>query len=303
MARPMQTQQPKILILATLAGGYAGADSTGQSHLDYPANTYILPVMCPVMFPPEFFVRAFEHGIDGIIIMYSGTDSPYKVEADWHRQIDQQCLHLDERAQHRHPPLTPGGHLYRLCQAFPERSQPDERPAQRDRLRKNRNCLPRRFSTRSASMKDLHIDALIVGGGIAGMQSALDLGDQGFQVALVEREPSIGGKMITLSKVFPTLDCCSCITTPKMSAVAHHPNIQLFTYCEVQSVDENGAGFDVTILKKPRYVDESKCTGCRQCEYECPITVPSPFDRNLGCIPRHPCAFLHRCPADRRARH
>jgi F420-non-reducing hydrogenase iron-sulfur subunit len=83
MAQPTtQTQQPKILILATLAGGYAGADSTGQSHLDYPANTYILPIMCPCMFPPEFFVRAFEHGIDGIIIMYSGTDSPFKVEAD-----------------------------------------------------------------------------------------------------------------------------------------------------------------------------------------------------------------------------
>ena len=78
MAQPMQKQQPTILILATLAGGYAGADSTGQSHLDYPANTYILPVMCPCMFPPEFFVRAFEHGIDGIIVMYSGTDSPYK---------------------------------------------------------------------------------------------------------------------------------------------------------------------------------------------------------------------------------
>jgi coenzyme F420-reducing hydrogenase delta subunit len=77
----MQNQQPKILILATLAGGYAGADSTGQSHLDYPPNTYILPVMCPCMFPPEFFVRAFERGIDGIIVMYSGTDSPYKVEA------------------------------------------------------------------------------------------------------------------------------------------------------------------------------------------------------------------------------
>ncbi|MEJ2485795.1 MAG: hydrogenase iron-sulfur subunit [Anaerolineales bacterium] len=82
MNRPVQTQQPKILILATLAGGYAGADATGQSHLDYPANTYILPIMCPCMFPPEFFVRAFEKGIDGIIIMYSGTDSPYKVEAD-----------------------------------------------------------------------------------------------------------------------------------------------------------------------------------------------------------------------------
>jgi F420-non-reducing hydrogenase iron-sulfur subunit len=77
----METRKPKILILATLAGGYAGADSTGQVFADYPANTYVLPVMCPVMFPPEFFVRAFERGIDGIILMYSGTDSPYKVEA------------------------------------------------------------------------------------------------------------------------------------------------------------------------------------------------------------------------------
>ena len=82
MAQTISLPQPKILILATLAGGYAGADSTGQSHLDYPANTFILPIMCPCMFPPEFFTRAFEHGIDGIIIMYSGTDSPFKVEAD-----------------------------------------------------------------------------------------------------------------------------------------------------------------------------------------------------------------------------
>jgi len=73
---------PRILILATLSGGYAGADATGQAHLDYPANTYILPVMSPVLFPPAFFVRAFERGIDGIIVMYSGTDSPYKVEAE-----------------------------------------------------------------------------------------------------------------------------------------------------------------------------------------------------------------------------
>ena len=139
-------------------------------------------------------------------------------------------------------------------------------------------------------MDNLQMDALVIGGGIAGIQSALDLADQGFQVALIEREPSIGGRMITLSKVFPTLDCCSCITTPKMSAVAHHPNIRLFTYCEVQSVREHGSGFDVSILQKPRYVDVAKCTGCRDCEYECPITVPSPFDRNLGtyraiCVP------------------
>jgi heterodisulfide reductase subunit A len=125
-------------------------------------------------------------------------------------------------------------------------------------------------------------DALVVGGGIAGMQTALDIAKQGFQVALVEREASIGGKMITLSKVFPTLDCCSCITTPKMSAVAHHPNIELFTYSEVQSVEENEERFKVNVLKKPRYVDELLCTGCRQCEYECPIILPNPFDRDLG---------------------
>jgi len=128
----------------------------------------------------------------------------------------------------------------------------------------------------------IQVDALVVGGGIAGMQAALDLADQGNQVALVEKEPSIGGKMIALSKVFPTLDCCSCITTPKMSAVAHHENIQLFTYCEIQSVKENGGGYLSKVLKKPRYVKEDACTGCRQCEYECPITVPNPFDRNLG---------------------
>ncbi len=131
-------------------------------------------------------------------------------------------------------------------------------------------------------MKKINVDTLVVGGGIAGMQAALDLADQGYQVALVEKEASIGGKMIALSKVFPTLDCCSCITTPKMSAVAHHENIQLFTYCEVQTVNENGQGYQAQVLQKPRYVNEDTCTGCRQCEYACPITLPSGFDMNLG---------------------
>jgi heterodisulfide reductase subunit A len=128
-----------------------------------------------------------------------------------------------------------------------------------------------------------NVDVLVVGGGIAGMQSALDLADQGYHVALVEKEASIGGKMIMLSKVFPTLDCCSCITTPKMSAVAHHDHIQLLTYCEVQSIYRNGSRRIVAqVVQKPRYVDVDACTGCRQCEYACPIDLPSPFDRNLG---------------------
>jgi heterodisulfide reductase subunit A len=125
-------------------------------------------------------------------------------------------------------------------------------------------------------------DALVVGGGISGMQAALDLADQGYLVALVEREASIGGKMIALSKVFPTLDCCSCITTPKMSAVAHHPGIQLFTYSEVERVEENVNGFMIQVLQKPRYVREDLCTGCRQCEYACPIYLPNPFDLNMS---------------------
>ena len=130
--------------------------------------------------------------------------------------------------------------------------------------------------------KKISVDALIIGGGIAGMQSALDLADQGYQVALVEKDASIGGKMIALSKVFPTLDCCSCITTPKMSAVAHHENIHMLTYTEVTSVNENGHGFAVQATKKPRYVVEELCTGCRQCEYACPIDLHSTFDLNLG---------------------
>lgn len=123
------------------------------------------------------------------------------------------------------------------------------------------------------STNKITVDALVVGGGISGMQTALDLGDQGYKVAVVERKTSIGGKMIDLSKVFPTLDCCSCITTPKMSATAHHDNITLMTYTEIESIARNGNGFKVQATKKPRYVREDACTGCRSCELVCPLEV------------------------------
>ncbi len=122
-------------------------------------------------------------------------------------------------------------------------------------------------------------DALVVGGGIAGLQSALDLGDQGYKVAVVERDATIGGKMIRLSKVFPTLDCASCITTPKMAAAAHHDNITLFTYCDLKSLDRGPVGITASITQRPRYVDAKKCIGCRQCEYNCPVLVS---DDNQG---------------------
>ncbi|MGB5618587.1 MAG: FAD-dependent oxidoreductase, partial [Desulfobacterales bacterium] len=107
----------------------------------------------------------------------------------------------------------------------------------------------------------LEFDALVVGGGIAGLQSALDLGDQGFKVAVVEKDASIGGKMIRLSKVFPTLDCASCITTPKMAAAAHHDHISLFTYCDLNKLDRDGDMLVASVTQRPRYVDPIKCIG------------------------------------------
>jgi heterodisulfide reductase subunit A2 len=125
-------------------------------------------------------------------------------------------------------------------------------------------------------------DALVIGAGIAGMQCSLDLANQGFSVLLVEKQPSIGGIMVGLNKVFPTLDCSSCICTPRMAETAHHPKITIQTYTEVQKVDKKGCSFTVQLLKKPRYVIEDKCIGCSECELVCPVDVPHEFDYGLG---------------------
>jgi len=125
-------------------------------------------------------------------------------------------------------------------------------------------------------------DALVIGGGIAGMESAINLGDMGYRVLLVEKEPSIGGKMILLSKVFPTLDCASCISTPKMALAASHSNIDLKVYTEVKNIRPSGDGtFKATIVQKPTFVDFAKCTGCQDCEKVCSVTVPDNFNFDL----------------------
>src|SRR5512136_1818023 len=125
-------------------------------------------------------------------------------------------------------------------------------------------------------------DVLIIGGGIAGMQAALDLGEQGFEVLLVERTPSIGGVMVGLNKVFPTLDCSSCICTPRMAESAHHPRIRLQTYTEVRQVEPVGTGFRALLECKPRYLNEDACIGGDECERACPVSVPHEFDYGLG---------------------
>jgi len=125
-------------------------------------------------------------------------------------------------------------------------------------------------------------NTLIVGGGIAGIQAALDIANAGYKVYLVEREPSIGGHMIQLDKTFPTLDCSACILTPKMSDVGSHPNIELLTYSQVEEVSGYIGNFKVKVRKKARYVDEEKCTGCGVCQEKCPWKADSEFDAGLA---------------------
>ncbi len=129
---------------------------------------------------------------------------------------------------------------------------------------------------------DVHPDMIVVGGGIAGMQAALDIGSSGHKVYLVEKGTTIGGHMLQFDKTFPTLDCAACIGTPKMVEVAQNSNIELLSCSEVREVSGFIGNYTVTIVKKPRYIKEGICTGCGECITVCPVTVPSSWDERLG---------------------
>ncbi|MBD3406978.1 MAG: NAD(P)-binding protein [Candidatus Lokiarchaeota archaeon] len=124
--------------------------------------------------------------------------------------------------------------------------------------------------------------ALVIGGGVAGMQAALDIAAQGYKVYLVEKTSSIGGRMAAIDKTFPTLDCSACILTPKLSEVSRHPNIEILTYSEVKGVTGKTGDFKVKVYRKARYVHEDRCSGCGDCAAECPVEVPNYFDEYIG---------------------
>ena len=124
--------------------------------------------------------------------------------------------------------------------------------------------------------------AMVIGGGVAGMQAALDLAESGIKVYLVESSPAIGGKMAQLDKTFPTNDCAMCTISPRLVECARHLNIHIMTNSEVRALEGQPGSFEATVEHKPRYVDVSKCTGCGDCERVCPVTIPSRFDEGLA---------------------
>ena len=123
--------------------------------------------------------------------------------------------------------------------------------------------------------------ALVVGGGIGGMQAALDLAGAGIKVYVVDTKPAIGGVMAQLDKTFPTNDCAMCTMAPRLVEIGRHKDIQILTLSEVESVEGEAGNFTVTVKKHARYIDESRCTGCGACIADCPVTLPSEFDQGL----------------------
>jgi heterodisulfide reductase subunit A len=125
-------------------------------------------------------------------------------------------------------------------------------------------------------------NAVVIGGGIAGITAALDIANHGFHVSLIEREPTIGGHMAMLDKTFPTNDCSMCILSPKMVEVERHPNITLYTCCEVTKIEGDAGNFTVHAIRHPRYIREQECTGCGDCIEVCPVEVYNRFDAGIG---------------------
>jgi heterodisulfide reductase subunit A len=140
-------------------------------------------------------------------------------------------------------------------------------------------------------------EVLVIGGGVAGIQAALDLGEMGLRVHLVEQKPSIGGRMAQLDKTFPTNDCSLCILAPKMAECSRHENITLHTYSEVQDVVNSNGGFAVRVLKKARYVDEGACVGCGDCAQKCPTKAADEFDMGLRMREAIHMYYLQAVPA------
>jgi len=161
---------------------------------------------------------------------------------------------------------------------------PEEATAKAKDLTRMAVAKARLLEPLEATKVEVNNTALVIGGGVAGIQTSLDLADMGFKTYVVERNPTIGGRMGQLDKTFPTLDCSMCILAPKMVDCQKHENIELISYAEVKEVDGFIGNFTVKVEKKPRYVDEALCTGCGSCQEACPIEIPNYYDEGVGMV-------------------
>lgn len=210
-----------------------------------------------------------EHGLDRIVI---ATCSPRMHEETFRKTIEQAGLN---------PYILEIVNLREHC-SWPHSEKPEKATEKSKELVRMGIARVRLLEPLERRKVSAEKSVLVVGGGIAGIQASLDSANAGLKVYLVEKAPSIGGRMAQLDKTFPTLDCSACILTPKMVDVAKHPNIKLLTNAEVTNVKGFVGNYEVSVLKKPRYVDEDRCVGCELCTKVCPVKVPDKFNESLS---------------------
>ena len=221
---PARATAPRVLVFSTNGISDPGIDLAGSSHMHYSPNVVVISLPCTSGIRPAWILHALQQGFDGVFVASDGDECAYLPDCSERSSrivaeaqelltaagIDGRRLKLAAICSVCAAPFTK--HVHDFCAALAGAGGIDE------------------------------VRRLVVGSGIGGMESALKLGDMGYKVLVVEKEPSVGGKMILLSKVFPTLDCASCISTPKMAATVHHPNVTVFTGSEVGEIVRNGDG-------------------------------------------------------------
>ena len=261
---------PRILVFSTNNISDPGIDLAGSSHMSYSPGVVVISLPCTSGIRPSWILHAIEQGFDGVFIASDGDECAYLADCSTRAsRIVAQAQALLTEAGLRGPAAEDGRHLLGLRRAV-HQARPAVRPG------------PGRARGLRESSVMTDYDVLVVGAGIGGMESALKLGDMGYRVLLVEKEASVGGKMILLSKVFPTLDCASCISTPKMAASIHHPNVTTMTYTEVDGIEPIADGrFQARITRRPASSTRPTCTGCQQCETACTVAVPDQFNADM----------------------
>ncbi len=210
-----------------------------------------------------------EYGLDRVVV---ASCSPKFHEPTFRRTIESAGLNPFNLAM---------ANIREHC-SFPHSDQPDKALAKAKDLVRGAVARAKELESIEQKKQIMNKDVLVVGAGIAGIQTSLDLADAGFKVYLVEKDPSIGGNMPKVVKTFPTDDCAMCTVAPKMNEAATHKNIEILAYSEVKEQSGSMGNFEVKVTKKARYVSEKKCVGCAECVTKCPSKAPDEYNQYLG---------------------